>query len=135
MGVALRRLKQGNHDVYFDTAWDEEHRHGYLDELQVYGGSVFSLTPRRFERTGSFLIDRTLVAERARLSSRMARLRPGAEAEASVTWYYTRPTIDFARLPVVVRSRFDKLVAEHTFVEAARAGTHVLYRIAVPPPA
>ncbi len=130
MGRALRHLKQSNHDVYFDTAWDEEYRHGFLDELQIHGGSVFTLTPRRFERTGSFIIDRTLVAERSRMNSRMERLRPGAEADSGTTWFYARPDVDFTRLPVIVRSRFDKLVADGTFVEAARAGPRVLYRIA-----
>jgi hypothetical protein len=130
MGRALRQLKRSSHDVYFDTAWDEEYRHGFLDELQIHGGSVFTLTPRRFERTGSFLIDRALVADRARMSSRMARLRPGAEADSGTTWFYARPEVDLPRLPVIVRSRFDKLVAEGTFVEAARAGLLVLYRIA-----
>src|SRR5207249_9420614 len=48
MGERLRRLKQTNHDTYFDTAWDEPYRHNFLDELEIHGGSVFTLTPRRF---------------------------------------------------------------------------------------
>lgn len=130
IGRAFRNLKQSNRDVYFDTAWDEEYRRGFLDELQVYGGSVFSLTPRRYERTGSFVVARTLVAERSRMNGRMARLRPGAERESGTTWFYARPDVDLPRLPLIVRSRFDRLVAEGSFVEAARAGGRVLYRIA-----
>jgi hypothetical protein len=130
MGKALRHLKQTSHDTYFDTAWDEEYRRNFLDELQIHAGSVFTLAPRRFERTGSFLVDPMVVAERARMNSRMVRLRPGAEEDSGTTWYYARPEIDFARLPILVRSRFDKLVGEKTFVEAARAGPYVLYRIA-----
>jgi hypothetical protein len=130
MGGALRQLKRGSREVYFDTAWDEDSRRSYLNELQIFGGSVFTVTPLRFERTGSFIIDRTLVADRARMNSRMARLRPGAEADAGVQWYYTRPDIDLARLPVIVRSRFEKLVSEGAFVEAARAPGRALYRIA-----
>src|SRR5439155_13784220 len=96
---------------------------------QLFGGSVFGLIPRRFERTGSFIIDRTVVAERARLNSRMARLRPGAEAESGTTWYYARPDLDLPHLPVIVRSRLEKLAAEGPFVEAARGNSYVLYRI------
>ncbi len=132
LGRELGRLKQGNREVAFDSSWNEPERHDYLDELQVYGGSVFSVTPRRFERVGSFLVDATLVADRERASSRLARLRPGAAEEAGVVWYSTRAQVDLPRLPLVVRSRFDKLVAERILVEAARGGPRVLYRIAGP---
>jgi hypothetical protein len=130
MGEALHRLKQTNHDVYFDAAWHDEHRDAFVDELQIFGGSVFGVTPRRYERTGGFLISTEVVAQRSLESSRMARLLPGAEADAGCNWYYTRPSVDFLRLPAIVRSRFDKLVADGTYREAARDGERVLYQIA-----
>ncbi|MCC6805851.1 MAG: VCBS repeat-containing protein [Deltaproteobacteria bacterium] len=129
IGQKLAGLKQSNRDVYFDVAWDSESRRGFLDELQIHSGSIFSVTPRRYERTGSFLIDATLVAEQVRKSGRMARLRPGAEADSGALWYYESSN-DLERMPLIVRSRFAKLVAEKIFLPTIRAGDRNIYRIA-----
>ena len=129
LGRAFGELKRSNRDVYYDTSWTSERRGDFLDEAQIFGGSVFNLAPRRFERNGSFLIDRTVVAERARQNSRMMRLRPGAEKESGAGWIFAQEG-DLLALPVLVRSRFDKLVAEGTLVEEARGGARALYRIA-----
>jgi hypothetical protein len=106
MGKALNRLKKGNHSVYFDASGQPPRSSVYLNEMQVFGGSVFTTRPQRYERTGAFSIARTRVAEQTRLNGRMALLLPGAAEEASSSWFYARPSEDFARVPVIVRSRF-----------------------------
>ena len=132
MGETLRKLKHSNRDVYFDASADER-RHGYLSELLVYGGSVFTLTPSAFERTGiGFRLAEKVVARRFVQNSRMARLLPGAAEEAGCNWFYARPVEDMARVPVIVRSRFDKLVAQGYFHQQGEAGARVLYSIDKP---
>lgn len=131
MAHALRDNKSGPFDVYFDGEWDEEHRRAFVDELQIHAGSVFSITPRRYERTGSFLIDQTLVGERVRLHGRVARLRPSFELESNVSWIYGRDG-DFRRMPAIVRARFAKAVGEGVFKLVHREGPRILYHVDKP---
>lgn len=129
MGEALGRLKKTNHDVYFDASADER-RHGYLSEMLVFGGSVFTLTPSRYERTGiGYRIAEPLVAARLVQNSRVARLLPGAAESCKCGWYYTRPFEDLAFAPLVVRSRFSKAVTEGYFHNRFQAGARVLFSI------
>lgn len=132
MGVVLRGLRRTNRDTYFDASGDEG-THGYLSGLLIYGGSVFTLTPRRFERNGTgFRLSEEVVAKRLAQSSRMSRLAPGAPEESGTTWYYARPDQDLALAPVIVRSRFAKLVREGYFVKKHEVGARVLYSIEKP---
>jgi hypothetical protein len=132
MGRALGRLKKTNHDVYFDASADERH-HGYLGEMLIFGGSVFTMTPSAFERTGvGFRLSEEVVARRFVQNSRMARLLPGAAEQAGCGWYYSRPFSDLALAPVIVRSRFGKLLAEGSFVNKFAAGLRALYAIEKP---
>ena len=131
-GEALGRMKKTNRDVYFDASADERIE-GYLSGLLMYGGSVFTLTPSAFERNGvGFRLSESVVAKRLAQNSRMARLLPGAAEESACTWYYARPVEDMALAPVIVRSRFDKLVAEGYFVKRFQVGARVLYSIDKP---
>lgn len=132
MGEKLRSLKKGSKETYFDASADER-RHGYLSEMLVFGGSVFTLTPNGFERTGiAFRLSEQVVARRYVQNGRMARLLPGAAEDCGCTWYYARPFEDMAFAPPIVRSRFDKLVAEGYFVKRFEAGARVLYSIEKP---
>ncbi len=132
MGNALRSLKKTNHDVYFDASADERH-HDYLSEMLIFGGSAFTMTPSRYERTGvGFRLAEDPVARRFVQNGRMTRLLPGAPEEAACSWYYSRPRADLASVPVIVRSRFAKLVAEGTFVKKAGVGERALYAIKKP---
>jgi hypothetical protein len=132
MAEALGRLKKGPRNVYFDASADER-RHHYLGEMFVFGGSVFTLTPSRFERTGvGYRIAEDVVAKRFVLNGRMARLQPGATEECTCAWYYVRPLEDMTAAPVLVRSRFEKLVAEGYFKSVFRAGKRELYAIVRP---
>jgi len=132
MGKALGRLKKTSHDVYFDASADERH-HNYLSEMLVFGGSVFTMTPSRFERTGvGFRLSEDVVARRYVQNSRLARLLPGAAEQAGCGWYYSRPFSDFAIAPVIVRSRFGKLVADGSFAPKFTAGVRALYAIEKP---
>jgi len=132
MGSALANLKEGNEDIYFDASTDER-KHGYLNELLVHGGSIFTLTPSRFERSGQgFRLDQKVVAEKYRLNSQMARLLPGAAERSGCDWYYTRSFEDLALAPLIVRSRFRKLVADSIFVKKHEAGPRALYEIIDP---
>ena len=129
MANALRRLKKTNHDVYFDASADETKR-GFLSALLIYGGSAFTLTPTRYERNGvGYRISEDVVAQRLRLSGRMARLLPGAAEAAGCNWFYSRPVEDMAFAPVIVRSRFAKLVAEGRFVKRFTAGARQLFSV------
>ena len=132
MGRAIRRLKKTNHDVYFDTSADEKN-HGFLSEMLNFGGSVFTMTPSRYERTGiGYRLSQDVVARRYVQNGRMARLLPGAAEEADCTWYYGRPLRDLALAPVIVRSRFNKLLAGGVFAKKFEAGERALYSIEKP---
>ncbi len=132
MATALRRLKKTNHDVYFDASADER-ASGYLSEMLVFAGSVFTLTPSAYERTGiGFRLSSDVVARRFVKNSRMARLLPGAAESADCAWYYSRPLSDLAMLPVIVRSRLQKLLAEGRFVKKFEAGLRALYAVEKP---
>jgi len=132
MGEAFGRLKKTNHDVYFDASADER-RHGFLNEILFFGGSGFTATPSAYERTGiGFRIGENLVARRFVQSSRMARLLPGAAEDCHCTWFYSRPTEDMTLAPIIVRSRFKKLVGENYFVDRFQAGRRVLFSIDKP---
>ena len=132
MARRLLALKKGPRDVYFDASADER-KHGYLGEMFVFGGSVFTMTPSRFERTGvGYRLAESVVAERFAINSRLARLQPGSAEEAHVGWYYARPDEDLAYLPMIVRSRFAKLVAEGYFKLQLRGGARALYSIERP---
>jgi hypothetical protein len=129
MGEALARLKRSPRDVYFDASADER-KHGYLSELLIYGGSVFTLTPSRYERTGiGYRLSEAVVARRFVQNGRMARLLPGASDDCSCDWYYTRTMQDMAMSPLIVRARFAKAVAESYFVPRFHAGPRTLYSI------
>jgi FG-GAP-like repeat len=132
MGDTLRKLKKSNHDVYFDASADER-RHGYLSELLIFGGSVFTLTPSRYERTGiGYRISESVVAHRLVQNGRMARLLPGAAEDCACKWFYSRPLEDMAHAPIVVRSRFGKLVSQGYFQQQLASSTRVLYSIDKP---
>ena len=132
MGQALGRLKKTNRDVYFDASADER-RYDYLSELLLFGGSVFTMTPSRYERTGvGYRLSEETVARRFVQNSRMARLLPGAPEAAGCSWYYCRQLSDHALAPVIVRSRFAKLVAEGIFSNKFLAIPRALYAIEKP---
>jgi len=132
MAEAFTRLKKTNHDVYFDASADER-RHGFLNEMLYFGGSAFTLTPSAYERTGiGYRISESVVARRFVQNSRMARLLPGAAEDCHCSWFYSRPVEDMTLAPILVRSRFDKLVAEGYFVKRFEAGRRVLYSIDKP---
>ena len=132
MGKALGRLKHGPRDVYFDASRDER-VHNYLSEMLIFAGSAFTMTPSGFERTGvGFRLAEKVVADRYVQNGRMARLLPGAAEASGCNWYYSRPLEDLALAPLIVRSRFEKLLHEGAFVEKFRAGARVLYRIEKP---
>ncbi len=131
-GDALSRLKKTNHDVYFDASADERH-HGYLSEMLLFGGSAFTLTPSAYERTGiGYRLSQDVVGRRFAQNSRMARLLPGAAEEAGCTWYYCRSLKDLGVAPVIVRSRFAKLIAEGAFALKFSGGERALYAIEKP---
>src|SRR6185503_12296731 len=132
MGDTLRRLKHSPRDVYFDASGDEV-AHGYLGELLFFGGSIFTLTPSRYERTGvGYRLAEDVIARRLVQNSRMARLEPGEPEECTCAWYYTRPAADMAAAQLLVRSRFDKLVAEGYFKERVTIAPRALYEILRP---
>ena len=132
MGERLRSLKRTNHDTYFDASADER-THEYLSEMLLFGGSVFTLTPSRYERTGvGYRLSQGVVAARLVKNGWMAQLRPGAAEECDCRWYYARPSKDMAFAPAFVRARFDKLVAESTFVQRLAGADRVLYSIERP---
>jgi hypothetical protein len=132
MADTFRILKSGPHATFFDASGDER-RHGFLSEMFVFGGSAFSVTPSRYERTGlGFRLGEAVVAARLRQSSRMLRLRPGAAEDCRCEWYYARPVHDLAWAPMIVRSRFDKLTAEGYFNKVRTGADRVLYSIEKP---
>jgi hypothetical protein len=131
-GKRLLALKRSPHDVYFDASADER-VHGYIGELLIFGGSVFTMTPSRYERTGiGYRLSEAVVAKRLAQNSRMARLLPAAAEQASVDWYYSRPAQDLAFSPMIVRSRFARLVAEGYLVPRFEGGGRSLYSIDKP---
>jgi hypothetical protein len=132
MGQTLDSLKHGPRDTYFDASADER-THEYLGELLVFGGSVFTLTPSRYERTGvGYRIAESVTARRLVQNSRMARLEPRSAEDCACSWYYTRPATDMAVAPLVVRSRIDKLFTEKYFTLRASRGPRSLYEITKP---
>lgn len=132
MGETLGRMKSGPRDVYFDASADER-RHHYISEMLIYAGSVFTLTPSRFERTGvGYRLAEGVVAQRFQLNGRMARLQPGAAEACGCGWYYTRTLEDMAIAPVLVRSRFEKLVAEGYFERVFTAPPRELFAVKRP---
>ena len=131
-GKAMSQLKKTNHDVFFDASADERH-HGFLSEMFIFGGSVFSTTPSRFERTGvGFRLSEEVVARRYMQNSRLARLLPGAAEDTDCSWYYCSPMSDSTVAPLIVRSRFAKLIADGSFSKKYEAGLRVLYSIEKP---
>ncbi|MFC1694922.1 FG-GAP repeat domain-containing protein [Pseudomonadota bacterium] len=126
-GEAFRSLKRSNRDQYYDFS-TEESRSRYLNELLIYGGSVFTLSPTRYEVTGfGFLIAENQVADRILHESKMARLLPGAAESSGTDWLYTISSQDLLPRPVVVRSRFSKMVTEGMLVKRFSAGSRELY--------
>jgi hypothetical protein len=131
MGTALKRLKKGPRDVYFDASADER-RHAYLSEMLVFGGSAFTMTPSAYERTGiGFRLSQETTARRYVQNGRIARLLPGSAEAAGCTWYYCRP-LDMSAAPLIVRSRFAKLLAEGRLELKAASGLRALYEFAKP---
>lgn len=132
MGRALGRLKSGNTETYFDASADER-IHGFLSELLLFGGSVFTATPSRFERTGvGFRLSERVVAERYVQNGRMARLAPGGAEACGCRWYYAKPVTDMAFAPIVVRARFAKMLDDSILVARHAVGPRVLYEVARP---
>ncbi|HXT01134.1 MAG TPA: VCBS repeat-containing protein, partial [Elusimicrobiota bacterium] len=132
MGTALKRLKKSSRDVFFDASADER-RHSYLSELLEYGGSVFTMTPSAYERTGiGFRLSQATTGRRYVQNGRIARLLPGAAEAAGCTWYYCRPLRDTIAAPLIVRSRFAKLVAEGGLVLKAASEQRALYAFEKP---
>jgi hypothetical protein len=132
MATAMRRMKKSPRDVYFDASADER-RSNYLNEMFYFGGSLFETTPSSYERTGvGFRIAQDVVARRYVQNGRIARLLPGAPEAAGCTWYYCRPLNDAVVQPVIVRSRFAKLLAEGGLVLKAAAGLRALYSFEKP---
>ena len=128
-GEALRSLKKSNRDQYYDFS-TREATSAYLNELLIYGGSVFSLSPTRYEITGfGFLIAEDRVADRILLEGRMARLLPGAAEASGTDWIFTVAENDLATRPVIVRSRFAKMVAEGVLAKRFSAGPRELFEI------
>jgi hypothetical protein len=129
MGKALRRLKETNRDTYYDFSTTERSI-GFISELLVYGGSVFSLTPTRYEITGSgFLISEERVRDRIILEGKVGRLLPGAMEQSETSWLYTAADLDLAIRPVIVRSRFAKMVATDLLSKEFETGPFSLYKI------
>ena len=127
VGEALRSLKKSNRDQYYDFS-TREVSSGYLNELLIYGGSVFTLSPVRYEVTGfGFLLAEDRVANRILLEGRMARLLPGAAEASGTNWILTVAGNDLATRPTIVRSRFAKMVAEGMLVKRFSAGPRELF--------
>lgn len=130
--AALRSMKKSNRDVYFDASADER-RSGYLSEMLVFAGSVFTLTPSAYERTGiGYRLAQDVVARQFVENGRVARLRPGALEHAGVTWFYSRPLQDYTLAPILVRSRFRKATETGILVVRFSAGARVLYSVEKP---
>ena len=129
IGRALDRLKKTNRDVFYDASGHLHSRGGYLSEMLVFGGSVFTTTPRRYERTGAYPIPRKTVAERERQNGLLARLSPGSFRAVGARWLFARPEKDFDDRPLIVRSRFAKALAEGYFLEVARSGERALIEV------
>ncbi len=129
-GEALQSIKKTNRDQYYDFSTSEVST-GYLSELLVYGGSVFSLSPTSYETTGSgFLIAEDRVANRILLEGRMARLAPGAAEASGTDWIYAATRQSLAGRTTIVRSRFARMLAEGMLVKRFTAGPRELFEFA-----
>jgi len=132
MATRVRELKSNSRETYFDASADER-TGGYLNEMLIFGGSLFTLTPSQYERTGvGYRLASDVVARRFILNGRMSRLLPGSAEACECLWYYTRPTQDMAFAPTIVRARFDKLVKERYFMLKLSGGGRALYSIVRP---
>ena len=132
MGKALREFKKSNRDVYYDFS-SKERESPYINELLIYGGSVFSLSPSRYEVTGfGYLLAEERVNDRIRLESRIARLLPGAAELSDCSWLYSVPLEDLPRRPAIVRSRFAKMVGEGILSNKHEVAGRVLYAFEKP---
>ncbi len=129
MGEALGRLKHSNRDTYYDFSSTERSK-GALSELLIFSGSIFTLSPTRYEITGTgYLISEDLVRDRILLESRVGRLLPGSLEKSETNWLYSSPGRDMANRPVIVRSRFNKMVATGTVAKKYEKGQFGLYRV------
>ncbi|MBT8420263.1 MAG: VCBS repeat-containing protein, partial [Gammaproteobacteria bacterium] len=127
VGKALRRLKKGNRDVYYDFSMAERGER-FLSELLIYGGSVFSMSPTKYEVAGAgFLISEEEVKERIRLESRIARLLPGAAEESETNWILMPSIHDSITRPTIVRSRLAKMIASGILSKKFQSGSRMLY--------
>jgi hypothetical protein len=73
-----------------------------------------------------------VIARRIAQNGRMARLQPGAPEACNCTWYYLRPESDMTLAPVLVRSRFAKLVADGSLVQRFTGLPRELYEFTKP---
>jgi hypothetical protein len=129
LAAAFAANKRDAREVYFDASADER-RTGFLNELLLFGGSAFTLTPSAYERTGAgYRLSEAVVANRFVENSRMARLLPGAAEACGCRWYYARPDKDLAFAPMIVRARFAKLVAEGVLTRRQSGADRVLYSV------
>jgi len=127
VGEALYSLKKSNRDQYYDFSTTEVSS-GYLNELLVFGGSVFSLSPTRYEVTGfGYLIAEDRVAHRILQEGGLARLLPGSAEDSGTDWLYAEARENLAVRPVIVRSRFAKLIAEGMLVKRYASGPRELF--------
>ena len=131
MAEALMRLKTDEPEVFFDASADER-RTGFLSSLLIDCGTCFTLTPSRYERTGAYGLSSHMVAERYRLNGDMARLRPGAPEASETRWLYARPLADMVHAPLIVRTRFAKLVEDGYVTRVAEAGPRALFAVEAP---
>jgi len=128
-GKVFRQLKDSNLDGYYNFS-SSERESGFLSELLVYGGSAFSLTALRYEVTGSgFLISEERVQERVVMEGRVGRLLPGSMEQSGTNWIYASSERELVIRPVIVKSRFAKMLATGLMSDKFRAGARSLYKI------
>jgi hypothetical protein len=110
--TAFYELKTGPRDQYFVLS-GQESASAYVNEMLIYGGSTFTVSPTRYEVTGfGFLIAESIAKARIAQESDIARLLPGSMERAGVNWLYGDQIFDLAIRPASVRSRFRKLLAD-----------------------